>query len=107
MKNIIAKLVVTAGLIALSATAALAHSPLCSCFDNGDGTVLCEGGFSDGSTASGVKMYVRDDSGAVVLKGVMNESSEFEFNKPAGHYVVTFDGGEGHSIEIDGSDIVE
>lgn len=107
MKKIIAKLVVVAGLIALSATAALAHSPLCSCFDNGDGTVLCEGGFSDGSSASGVKMFVRDDSGAVILKGAMNENSEFEFNKPAGHYTVTFDGGEGHAIEIDGSDIVE
>ncbi|WP_319777488.1 hypothetical protein [Maridesulfovibrio sp.] len=107
MKSKFAKLVVAGGLIALSATSALAHSPLCSCFDNGDGTVLCEGGFSDGSSASGVKMYVRDDSGSVVLKGAMNENSEFEFKKPAGHYSVTFDGGEGHSIEIDGSDIVE
>lgn len=107
MKNIFSKLVVSAGLIALSATAAMAHSPLCSCFDNGDGTILCEGGFSDGSSASGVKIFVRDDSGAVVLKGAMNENSEYEFNKPAGHYTVVFDGGEGHSIEIDGADIVE
>ena len=30
---------------------ALAHTPLCSCYDNGDGSVECEGGFSDGSSA--------------------------------------------------------
>jgi hypothetical protein len=32
-----------------------AHTPLCSCYDNGDGTVTCEGGFSDGSSAAGVQ----------------------------------------------------
>ncbi len=26
---------------------AWAHTPLCSCYDNGDGTVTCEGGFFD------------------------------------------------------------
>ncbi|MBK1637032.1 hypothetical protein CKO19_14985, partial [Rhodovulum adriaticum] len=31
---------------------AQAHTPLCACYDNGDGTVLCEGGFSDGSSAA-------------------------------------------------------
>jgi hypothetical protein len=40
------------------AAQALAHTPLCSCYDNGDGTVTCEGGFSDGSSASGVQMRV-------------------------------------------------
>ena len=37
---------------------ALAHTPLCSCYDNGDCTVTCEGGFSDGSPAAGVQMRV-------------------------------------------------
>ncbi|SDL06004.1 hypothetical protein SAMN05660337_1940 [Maridesulfovibrio ferrireducens] len=107
MRKMTAKIIIMAGLIVLSASAAFAHSPLCSCFDNGDGTVLCEGGFSDGSTASGVRMYVKNESEVVITKGVMNESSEFEFNKPEGAYTVTFDGGEGHSIEIDGADIIE
>ena len=60
MKNLF--LAAVLGLTMLFATAALAHSPLCSCFDNGDGTITCEGGFSDGSSASGVKMQVVDGS---------------------------------------------
>lgn len=93
-------------LLTLSA-AAFAHSPLCDCFDNGDGTVSCEGGFSDGSSASGVKMYVKDGAGKVIKEGKMNEDSEFSFDKPEGSYMVIFDAGEGHSVEINGADIVE
>ena len=85
---------------------ALAHTPLCSCYDNGDGTITCEGGFSDGSSASGVQMRV-EDSGGVLIKGKMDEDSEFTFDKPAGAYKVVFDAGEGHVIEIDGKEIVE
>ena len=84
-----------------------AHTPLCSCYDNGDGTVLCEGGFSDGSSASGVAIRVMDGNGNLVLEGAMSEDSEFEFNKPKGSYKVVFDAGPGHEVEIDGSDIVE
>lgn len=94
-------------ILLLSAGTAMAHSPLCDCFDNGDGTVLCEGGFSDGSSASGVKMRVLDGAGKVLLEGKMNEDSEFTFDKPEGDYRVVFDAGEGHGVEIDGNDIVE
>jgi hypothetical protein len=98
-----------AGVLVLGGYAgfATAHTPLCSCYDNGDGTVLCEGGFSDGSSASGVVMRVRDSSGNVVLEGKMDENSEFEFDKPKGDYSVLFDAGEGHQIEIPSKDIVE
>ena len=96
-----------AGALMLMAASALAHTPLCSCFDNGDGTVSCEGGFSDGSSASGVKMTVKDASGKVLLEGKMSENSDFDFDKPKGGYMVIFDAGEGHSIEIPGKDIVE
>lgn len=84
-----------------------AHTPLFACYDNGDGTIMCEGGFSDGSSASGVPIKVRDAKGAVVAEGKMNANSEFEFKKPAGVYSVVFEGGEGHSIEIPGKDIVK
>ena len=87
--------------------AAQAHTPLCACYDNGDGTVLCEGGFSDGSSASGVGMFVRDGDGKVVVEGKMDENSEFEFQKPEGAYSVLFDAGEGHEIVISGDDITE
>jgi hypothetical protein len=69
--------------------------------------VSCEGGFSDGSSASGVKMYVKDGSGKVLQEGAMNADSEFNFKKPEGSYTVLFDAGEGHAVEINGADIVE
>ncbi len=93
--------------IAVAGGPAAAHTPLCSCYDNGDGTVLCEGGFSDGSSAANVTVVVRDDAGNVVIEGKMDANSEFEFNKPGGPYSVLFDAGEGHQIEISGDDIVQ
>jgi hypothetical protein len=87
--------------------AASAHTPLCSCYDMGDGTVLCEGGFSDGSSASGVGIRVLDDKGNPIVEAEMSENSEFEFDKPSGDYKVVFDAGPGHAVEIDGKDIVE
>lgn len=89
----------------LAATSAFAHTPLCSCFDNGDGTVLCEGGFSDGSSASGVMMEVKDASGNVIVEGAMSDLSEFTFDKPEGEFTVYFMAGEGHVIEIKSADI--
>jgi len=47
---------------------ALAHTPLFSCFDNADGTIYCEGGFSDGSSAAGVAILVKDGNGEVILR---------------------------------------
>ncbi|WGV98860.1 hypothetical protein QF117_02550 [Vibrio sp. YMD68] len=85
----------------------LAHTPLFSCYDNSDGTVLCEGGFSDGSSAAGVAMTVVDASDKELIKSEINEDGEFEFNKPLGDYKVQFNAGPGHSIEISGKDIVE
>ena len=46
---------------------AFAHTPFCSCLDNGDGTILCEGGFFDGSSAVGVKIQVVDASGKILI----------------------------------------
>jgi hypothetical protein len=106
MKRFLIPVILACGVL-LIAGSAFAHTPLCSCFDNGDGTVLCEGGFSDGSSASGVTMLVMDGSGKVLIKGQMSENSDFEFKKPAGDYKVLFDAGEGHKIEIPGSEIVE
>lgn len=89
------------------AASAFAHTPLCSCYDNGDGTVTCEGGFSDGSSAAGVEMRVEDKNDKVLIKGKMDEDSEFSFDKPCSPYRVVFDAGEGHVVEIDGKEIVE
>ena len=89
------------------ATVAFAHTPLCSCYDNGDGTITCEGGFSDGSSGAGVEMTVQDKSGKVLIKGKMNEDSESTFKKPGVPYKVLFNAGPGHVVEVDGKDITE
>ncbi|AIW12945.1 hypothetical protein VITU102760_17830 [Vibrio tubiashii] len=86
---------------------AFAHTPLFSCYDFGDNTILCEGGFSDGSSAAGVEILVVDGSGTELIKSEINEDGEIEFNKPQGAYKVLFNAGPGHSIEVDGKDIVE
>jgi len=101
------KLVLMAAIAAFSAVSVFAHTPLMSCFDNGDGTVTCEGGFSDGSSASGVTMSVLSESGKTIESGKMSEFSDFTFKKPKGDYTVLFDAGEGHKIEVKGSEIAE
>ena len=101
------KMFLTGMAVLLVSSVAQAHTPLCSCFDNGDNTVTCEGGFSDGSSAAGVPIYVKTPDGKVLLEGVMTEDSEFTFDKPEGDYSVFFDAGEGHTITVPGSEIVE
>ncbi|MDL2259554.1 hypothetical protein LJB99_01575 [Deltaproteobacteria bacterium OttesenSCG-928-K17] len=97
----------TLGAVLLIPSVALAHSPICDCMDNGDNTITCEGGFSDGSSAAGVRMVVLDGSGQELMAGKMSQDSEYTFDKPKGDYKVVFDAGDGHSIEIDGKNIVE
>jgi hypothetical protein len=91
--------------LALLAALAYAHNPICDCFDNGDDTITCEGGFTDGGTAVGVRMRVLDTSGKVLVEGVMGDRSDFTFDKPEVDFHVEFDGGEGHLVQIDGRDI--
>jgi hypothetical protein len=82
-----------------------AHTPLFACFDNADGTIFCEGGFSDGSSAAGVPILVKDGSGAELFRGELSKNSDIVFDKPAGDYLVIFDGGDEHRIEIPGAQI--
>ncbi len=94
------------GLLSLSGLAQ-AHTPLFSCYDNGDGTIACEGGFSDGSSAAGVAVHIFDASGKSIAETKLDEYSEVNFKKPEGEYRVQFDAGEGHRIDVSGKDIVE
>jgi hypothetical protein len=83
------------------------HNAICECFDNGDATITCEGGFSDGGKAAGVPMRIVDSAGKVLLEGAMSERSDFTFSKPDVDFLVEFDGGDGHIIQIDSRDIEE
>ncbi len=94
-----------AAVFMFGASVAQAHTPLCSCFYDDDVTITCEGGFSDGSSASGVAMRVESPDGKVLLEGKMSEDSEYTFKKPKGDFFVIFDAGEGHRIKVAPSDI--
>jgi len=90
-----------------SVSQVFAHTPLLSCYDNGDGTITCEGGYSDGTAGAGVKMRVVDESGKNLMAGKMNEDSEFTVKKPNVPYTVIFDAGPGHVCKVKGEDITE
>jgi hypothetical protein len=94
---------------AFMALPAISHNAICDCFIDAEDpqTVICEGGFSDGATATGIPMRIVDRAGKVLVEGAMDEMSEFVFEKPAVDFKVEFDAGEGHVIQIDGRDIEE
>ena len=92
---------------ALFAGVASAHNAICDCYDNGDDTITCEGGFSDGGKAVGVPLRVLDSSGKVLIDGAMSDNSDFTFAKPKVDFRVEFDAGQGHVVTIDGRDIEE
>lgn len=90
--------------VVLTASMAFAHTALMACFDEGDGTVTCEGGFSDGSSASGTQFFV-EQNGQVVFEGKFNQNSEINFEKPEGNYTAVFNAGDGHKVVVKSSDI--
>lgn len=92
--------------VALIGSSAFAHTALMSCFDNGDGTITCEGGFSDGSSASGVQFSVIQN-GKTILEGKFGEDSTFTFKKPEGEYQARFYAGEGHEVIVKSKDIAQ
>ncbi len=87
-------------------TKAMAHSALLNCFDNADGTFTCQGGFSDGSSATGISIVVKDSSGNVLQEAQLNADSEVVLPRPQQDFTVLFNGGSGHSVEIPGESIV-
>lgn len=100
-------IVFAAAFVLVSPGFSMAHTPLFSCFDNADGTIYCEGGFSDGSTAAGIPIIVMDGSGEAIATLQLTRNSDIEFDKPEGDYSVLFDGGEGHEVLIPGSQIFQ
>lgn len=84
---------------------AVAHSPICNCYDNGDETITCEGGFSDGASAAGVAIRVVDDRDRVLIDGKMDETSAFSFDRPDTDFHVVFDAGSSHIVMIYMDDI--
>ncbi len=86
------------------ASDAFAHSALLNCFDNADGTFTCQGGYSDGSSATGIRIVVKSKSGNTLYEAQLNSNSEVVIPYPKDKtFTVLFDGGAGHSVEIPSS----
>lgn len=92
--------------LAVLANSLFAHTAIMNCFDNGDDTITCEAGFSDGSSASGVN-FIIEQNGKNVLVEKIPDSSEITFKKLSGDYNAILDGGEGHKVVIKSSSITE
>ena len=103
--NLPTRTVMAVGLTLGLVGGATAHTPIAACYEMGDGLVLCEGGYSDGASAAGTPILVRDADGKALVEGKINDLGEFEFEKPDGFADVLFDGGEGHQIVIPASQI--
>jgi hypothetical protein len=99
--------VVLLGLAMFATIPTQAHTPLFDCFDNGDKTITCEGGFSDGASAEGVVIRVLDAQGKVLEQGELGASGSIVLALPEGEYSVSFTAGSDHSITVLGDDIVE
>ena len=84
----------------------MAHTALMACYDEGNGYVNCEGGFSDGASAEGVEFRI-EQNGSVIMRTKLDEFGEVYFEKPASSFTVVLNGGEGHVVHIDGRDISE
>jgi hypothetical protein len=90
----------------LAVHAAQAHTPLFDCYDNGDDTITCEGGFTDGASAEGVDIRVMDAQGKVLQQGALDAAASITFTRPAGEFSVVFSAGSEHSITVLGDDII-
>jgi hypothetical protein len=97
-------LVLTLGSLAF-ATPVFAHNPFCACEKVDDATIRCQGGFSDGASAEGVKLDVISYGEEVLLPGKFGSDSVVEFKKPEGEFYILFDAGPGHVVEVDHLDI--
>ncbi len=99
----------TCTLLALALVAAspplFAHTPLFDCFDNGDDTLTCEGGFSDGASATGVGVRMVDAQGKVLEQGKLDAKGSITFKRPAGEFSVVFEAGAEHALTVLGDDI--
>lgn len=92
-------------LLLLVGSAAAAHTPLFDCFDNGDETLTCEGGFSDGASAEGVDIRVVDAQGKVLEQGALDTNGSIVFKRPPSEFSVVFAAGSEHSITVLGDEI--
>lgn len=83
----------------------LAHTPLLDCYENSEGSITCEGGFSDGASAAGVTIRIIDEIDRVISESELDENGQITFDKPDFDYHVIFDAGSNHVVVLYGGEI--
>jgi len=99
--------------LVLGAAFLFAHSVIFNCYDNGDGTFLCQGGFSNGSSAEGVEIRIenpkeKDPKKKVILQTKLDKNGEaiikYADIKIKG-FLIIFDAGDGHVVKLKSTQI--
>lgn len=89
----------------LASAAAQAHSPRLSCQALDAAQIRCVGGFSDGSDAKGIEIRVLSYEDKLLWSDRLDAQSSIRFERPTQDFYVRFEGGEGHTLEVDHDDI--
>ena len=99
--------------LVLGAALLCAHAPMWYCYDNGDGTCTCEGGFTDGSSAADVEIRIenpkeKDPKKKVILKTKLDKKGEVTIKYAdikVKDFLIIFDAGPGHVVKVKSSEI--
>ena len=100
-------LVAGAFLAAALAGPAAAHSPIMTCYDNGDETVTCEAGFSDGASATGSQIALMTEDQRLLGAGEVDEAGGYTFDYPdADFFEIQFISDSAHTLTLYSDEIV-
>lgn len=97
----------TLGSVMLVSAAASAHNALISCFDNEDGTITCEAGYSDGASSAGQVVRVLQTNKRLILEDKFKKDGTYTFKKPDVAFYVEFIGDAAHLATFDGDDLTK
>jgi len=84
----------------LASSTAWAHFPIMSCWYESQ-QVVCEAGYSDGSSAVDYVINLFDYDDNLIAKSVTDNRSRVQFVKPDGEFYIVFDAGHESPVEVD------
>lgn len=77
-----------------------AHYPFCSCALQGE-EIVCEAGFSDGSSAEGVIVDLITYDEKIISANTFDAQSLARFAPVKDEFYILLDAGPGHTVEVD------
>ena len=93
------------GALLSCSTLSYAHFPFVRCAqDKVD--IVCEAGFSDGSSAAGVTVDLISYDEEVIASKHFDDDSKAHFKPYDGEFYILLDAGPGHTVEVDWQDVL-